>query len=179
MGSAKQLLPWGNTTVLGQTLHNLQQSAVGDILVVTGYKAKAVAAIAAAHAIPVVHNPDYDRGEMLSSLQVAVRQLPAGCAAALAVLADQPMVGPEIINQLLRAFAEGGHNLIAPTYRGQRGNPVLIGRRYFDELLALPIGAAPRDLLRRHQAELRLVAVDSDAILQDLDTPEAYERWRP
>jgi molybdenum cofactor cytidylyltransferase len=179
MGHTKQLLPWGETTVLGQTLRNLRASAVDDILVVTGHERGAVTAIAAAHGVPVVDNPGYATGEMLSSLQVAVGTLPPDCAAVLVMLADQPMVEPETINALLEAFWQGEGELIAPSFAGQRGNPVLIGRRYFAELLALPAGSAPRDLLRRHAAGLFWLPVESDTILRDLDNRDDYQRWRP
>jgi CTP:molybdopterin cytidylyltransferase MocA len=56
---------------------------------------------------------------------------------------------------------------------------VLIGRRYFAELLTLPAGSAPRDLVRRYASDLHLVAVESDAVVQDIDRPENHERWRP
>ncbi len=179
MGRAKQLLPWGETTVLGQTLRNLRQSSVQHVVVVTGHRAQEVAAIAGQADAEVVHNEAYAEGEMLSSLQVAVAQLPPSCPAVLVMLADQPLVGPQIINSLLAAFEAGHGQLIAPVFEGRRGNPVLIGRRYFQELLALPRGAAPRDLLRRHPDALHLVPVDSDAILVDIDRPADYEAHRP
>lgn len=171
----KQLLPWGQTTLLGQTIAHAQASSVFDCLVVTGHEAEAVAAVAQAANVPTVHNPNYAAGEMLSSLKTAVAHLPSQTQAVLVMLADQPLVDKPIIDQLLHAYWRGESDLIAPTYNGQRGNPVLIGRAYFEELLALPTGAAPRDLLHRHQERLYLVPVHSDAILTDLDRPEAYE----
>lgn len=179
MGQTKQLLPWGHTTVLGQTLANLKASAASEILVVTGHDALAVEAIAAEAKVPTIHNPNYAGGEMLSSLQVALRNLPENRAAVLVVLADQPLVESETIDQLLFAYWQGGSEIVAPSYQGQRGNPVLIGRPFFDELLALPTGSAPRDLLKRHPAAIRLIDVPARSILVDLDSPAHYERWRP
>jgi molybdenum cofactor cytidylyltransferase len=172
-------LPWGGTTVLGRTLENLRASTVHDIVVVSGHKADAVKAIAGEQGLATVYNRDYAVGEMLSSLQVAVRQLAANRSAALVTLADQPMVRPGVIDLILDAYRKGKGDLLAPFYRGRRGNPVLIGRRYFAELLALPPGAAPRDLLQRHPDDLVMVEVDTDSVLRDLDRPEEYERWRP
>lgn len=177
MGRTKQLLPWGTTTVLGQTLRNVQASAVFDTVVVSGHAAERVEVIAAAAGARSVRNPDFARGEMLSSLQTAVAQLPTTTAAVLVVLADQPTVEPETINRLLHAFWQGRSDIVAPTFNSQRGNPVLIGRRHFNELLALPPGGAPRDLLKRHS--VHLVDAPSDAVLQDLDRIEEYERLRP
>lgn len=177
MGRSKQLLPWGETTVLGQTLRNLKESAVHDILVVTGAEAEQVAAIAQEEAVPTVHNERYDSGEMLSSLQTAVARLPENRTAVLVMLADQPMVTAPIIDQLLHAYARNEGSLIAPEYGSRRGNPVLIDRAHFAELLTLPPGSAPRDLLRSHP--VTLVPVSTGAILQDIDNLDDYERYRP
>ncbi|MGD2050227.1 MAG: selenium cofactor biosynthesis protein YqeC [Chloroflexota bacterium] len=179
MGRTKLLLPWGQTTVLGQTLANLKASAANEILVVSGHEASTVETIAAEAKVPTIHNPNYAAGEMLSSLQVAVQNLPGNRAAVLVVLADQPLVKPETIDQILISYWQGGSEIIAPAYQGQRGNPVLIGRPFFDELLGLPVGSAPRDLLKRHPAAVRLIHVPTQSILVDLDTPAHYDRWRP
>lgn len=179
MGRPKQLLPWGDTTVLGQTIRNAQHSRLDSLLVVTGFAAPAVAAAAAQQGVPVVDNPDYAAGEMLSSVQTAVAALPPEVHGALILLADQPFVGPGIIDALRDAFDAGLGTIVAPAFDGRRGNPVLIGRTHFPALLALPHGAAPRDLLAVRQADIHLVAVDDEAVLRDLDRPEEYERWRP
>jgi molybdenum cofactor cytidylyltransferase len=179
MGRSKPLIPWGDTTILGQTLRNLKESLLHDIFVVTGHQAQQVERAATQEGIAAHYNPQYARGEMLSSLKAAVKMLPDNVAAVLVMLADQPLVAPEIIDQLLQAYWQGFGELIAPSYQGRRGNPVLIGRPYFEELLSLPPEAAPRELLRRHPGELHLVSVESDAVLLDLDRPEDVERWRP
>ncbi|MBE2201506.1 MAG: putative selenium-dependent hydroxylase accessory protein YqeC [Anaerolinea sp.] len=174
----KLLLPWGETTVLGQVLAEVGETAVHDTTVVTGYDADAVAQIAVARGMAAIHNPDYAAGEMLSSLQTAVRHLPPYVSAVLVVLADQPLVTAAMMEQLLVAYWQMRGDLIAPTYQGQRGNPVLIGRRFFAELLALPPGAAPRHLLQRHANDLCLIPMPDDAVLLDLDDREGYERMR-
>lgn len=179
MGRTKQLLPWGVRTVLGQTLHLLKESAVNEIVVVTGHDAESVSAVAREAGVATLLNPDYASGEILSSLKTAVGQLPAGQSAVLVMLADQPMVEPETIDQLLAAYWQGAGSLIAPSFQGKRGNPVLIDRRHWAELQGLPGDAAPRHLLQRHPEALHLVEVDSDAILRDLDSQEDYQRWRP
>ena len=174
MGGTKQLLPWGETTVLGQTLRTLRETSVTEILVVSGHDAARVEAAAAAEDVQTVYNPDYIAGEMLSSLQTAVRALSADVEAVLVVLADQPMVPVGAIELLLTVYREEEVALVAPTFTGQRGNPVLIDRRFFPELLELQPGEAPRHLLRRHHAALVTVPVTSAAVLRDLDSPEAY-----
>jgi len=178
MGRNKLLLPWGETTVLARTLANVEASVAHDLVVVTGHERERIVPLAAMAGVATVHNHDYAQG-MLSSVQVAVRALPAASEAILVVLGDQPMVAPASINRLLTAYAGSAAGLVAPVYNGRRGNPVLIDRRYFDELLALPPDDAPRALLGRHANDLLAVPVDDEAILYDLDRPEDYDRWRP
>ena len=89
------------------------------------------------------------------------------------------MVEASTIDRILKEWWEGKSELLAPAYKDKRGNPVLIGRPYFDELLSIPAGGAPRELLERHKLELSLVDVGTDTILHDLDDEDDYERWRP
>lgn len=183
MGQPKQLLPWGGHTILGETLHQVSQSLVQDMIVVTGHEAAAISAEVRRFRGPLpprlLPNPDYQMGEMLSSLQRAVRALTEEATAVLVILADQPMVETATYDQILSAFWQGKGDLIAPVFDGRRGNPVLIGRRYFEELLQLPVGSAPRALLQAHPNDLHLLPVATDTVVLDLDTPAEYERLRP
>jgi molybdenum cofactor cytidylyltransferase len=179
MGRSKQLLPWGDTTVLGQIIRNLQRSAVNEIIVVSGSNAGAIEAEAAQHGIETIRNEFYASGGMISSLQTALRQLPDNRAAVLVMLADQPMVESTTIDALLLAYWEYRGELLAPVFSGKRGNPVLFGRSYIRELLALADRRAPREIIRRHKQDLTLVQVESDSVLHDIDRQDDYERWRP
>jgi molybdenum cofactor cytidylyltransferase len=177
MGSPKLLLPWGGGTVLDQTIGNVQGSTVFDSVVVTGAGSEAIARIAYARGVPALFNEQYASGEMLSSLQTAVDQLPENIDAVLVVLGDQPLVEPQTMDGILAAYRQGKGEIVAPQFDSRRGNPVLIGRGYFSELLALPPGSAPRDLVKKHP--IHLVSVASDSILQDIDDPQDYERLCP
>lgn len=179
MGRAKQLLSWGDTTILGRTLEQLQLSYLADLLVVTGHRATGVGAVAGAYGVRSVFNPHYATGEMLSSLQVGLRQLPASVGAVLVVLADQPLVTTVVYDRLLAAYGAGCGKIIVPTYEGRRGNPVLFDGVYWPDLLALPAGARPRDVLQKYRADVYLLDVGSEAVLIDIDRPGVYERWRP
>ncbi|MCW5862205.1 MAG: putative selenium-dependent hydroxylase accessory protein YqeC [Anaerolineae bacterium] len=193
MGTNKLLLPWGETTVLGRTLANVGAAAMHDVLLITGHERERVEAMAgrawdatraeepasgSGEQLPMLFNRDYANG-MLTSVQAAVRALPASAEAILVMLGDQPMVTTDTIDRLLHAYAATPAGLVAPYYAGRRGNPVIIDRRYFDELLALPADAAPRALLARHTDDLLAVAVEDEAVLIDLDRPEEYEHRRP
>ncbi|MCA9936385.1 MAG: putative selenium-dependent hydroxylase accessory protein YqeC, partial [Anaerolineales bacterium] len=179
MGRNKLALPWGAGTVLDETVRQMGGTAVPNLLLITGHEAAQAQAVAARHGVPTLHNPHYAAGELITSVQAALRSLPESITAVLVVLGDQPGILPQTIDQLLAAYAQGQGAIIAPTYQGRRGNPVLIDRRFFADLLALPAAAAPRDVLRRYPQAVTLLPVNDPAILQDLDKPEDYERLRP
>jgi molybdenum cofactor cytidylyltransferase len=179
MGKCKALLPWGeNRSVIEQILGQLQQTNLQDILVVTGAFAERVAEKVGALGIATIHNPDYATGEMLSSLKVGLLAQPETVAAVLIVLADQPRLQAAVVIQLVEACQGGKGEIVAPRYRGERGHPMLISRRFWDEILALPEGAAPRDVIQRHRDALYFVDVETESVLSDIDTPEDYERER-
>jgi molybdenum cofactor cytidylyltransferase len=178
MGRAKQLLPWGNTSVLGATLAQVLASDVVGVLVITGAYAKEVAKVAGEFGVPTVHNPDFAVGEMLSSVQAGIRHLPVDIDGMMVVLGDQPMVETTVYEMVLEAYWFGDKGIVGVENAGIRGNPVLFDKKYFPHLLNLTPNSAPRAILKKYAHDLQLVTVATQTILQDLDTPENYERWR-
>jgi molybdenum cofactor cytidylyltransferase len=177
LGQHKVLLPWANgKTILEHIIDQLTLARIDHITVVTGKRADEVGALAEKRGAQVVFNPDFEKGEMLSSLKVGLKAQPASIAAILMVLGDQPRIQPKIVGQITMAYAEGQGDLIIPSYQMRRGHPILIDRRYWGELLALPEDAAPRDVIRQHT--VTHVNVDNDSILNDVDTPDDYRQER-
>jgi molybdenum cofactor cytidylyltransferase len=179
MGLPKVLLPWASDrSIIEHILLQIQAAGVDEIVVVTGRAADEVRAIAERVGASAVHNPNYQTGEMLSSLKVGLQALPEHVTAALVVLGDQPRIQPETVIAVLHAYTEGQGGIIAPSYQMRRGHPILIERRYWSELLALPADGALRDLLNAHAQEIAYIVVDNDSVLNDIDTPEEYDQER-
>jgi molybdenum cofactor cytidylyltransferase len=172
MGQSKMLLPWGERTVIEAIAQTLTPFRLAEVVVVTGHQSAEVAKALKDYPVKTVLNPQYATGEMLSSLQVGLRALSRDIDACLVLMGDQPQVKARLIRHLLKLYAEGAGAIIAPTFQGQRGHPILIHRRYWPELLALPFGSAPRDAINRHA--VTTFEVENDSILRDIDTPEAY-----
>ncbi len=176
MGQSKVLLPWGRETVLEAIIRQLYMARVEHIVVVTGHEADRVASIAERYGVSIVHNPDYESGEMLSSLQAGLRALDARYDGALVVLGDQPQLQSYVVARLIETYASSDKGIIIPSYEMRRGHPVLFGRRHWRSLLELPAGSAPRDLVNINADDIAYVNVITDSILQDIDTPEDYQR---
>jgi molybdenum cofactor cytidylyltransferase len=176
MGETKQLLPWRGKTVLEHVLDTLLSSSVDEVVLVLGHEAERVLEKVAIREIKVVFNPDYQKG-MSTSLRRGFMAMNKDAEGFLVVLADQPAVTPEIIDRLIDSFrrVRPGKNIVAPSFRGRRGHPVLFGRKYREEFGGLTGEVGGREILARHPEDILALEVDTDAVLIDLDTPEDYQ----
>ncbi|MCS6772884.1 MAG: nucleotidyltransferase family protein, partial [Thermoflexales bacterium] len=174
-GQNKLLMPFGEVPVVRRAVLAALQSAVGEVFVVTGYQREAVVAVLNDLPVTFLHNPDYATGEMLSSIQTGLRALdPTPAQAAFVALGDQPLVPAWVFRRLAQAYAQRCGSILAPMFAGQRGHPVLLGRRWWAPALSLPRATPLRTLLQAHPADIATLLVGTDAVLRDVDTPEAY-----
>ena len=182
MGQPKMLLPWGNTTVLGQVISSYQAAGEPDIVVVTGGAHEGVEKIVRRYVVQSVYNVNYPGGGMLSSLQHGLHFLlseRARVEAALIGLGDQPQVQTEVVQMICDRFQESKAGLVVPSYRMKRGHPWLVSRPLWDGLLRLKHPQSPRDFMNEHAGEIEYIEVETSSILADLDTPQDYEKYRP
>ncbi|OLC68568.1 MAG: hypothetical protein AUH78_25810 [Gemmatimonadetes bacterium 13_1_40CM_4_69_8] len=79
---------------------------------------------------------------------------------------------------MIEAYRRTGGPAVVPAFAERRGQPVIWDASLFDEVetseAATRHGA--RAVLHAHRFELRTVTVDDPAVLDDLNTPEDYER---
>jgi molybdenum cofactor cytidylyltransferase len=177
MGQNKLLLPVEGKTLLFRTVERVLQAGAGPVLVVTGHEAPRTEFCLAQLAVRCVRNPHYERG-LLSSLQAGLLALPDSIQAAMVVLADQVFIDSALIHALAQlSGAQPADVLIAPLFGSLRGHPVIIGRRFFTEVLqhtSEPEKGA-HFLFKRHPKAVRLLTLPEGPGSQDLDTPADYE----
>ena len=119
-GDVKQRL------LLEPVLERVRASSVDDVLVVLG--AHEVESSARA-----VHCPEWERGRG-ASLRCGLQALEEGTEAAVVVLGDGPNLSPEAIERVLEVWHESGAEVVAATYEGNRGHPVLLTRAVWDRI---------------------------------------------
>jgi CTP:molybdopterin cytidylyltransferase MocA len=120
-GSAKQQV------LLQEVLGRLAESAeVAEVVVVTGaYELETSA--------QVVHCPDWQRGPG-ASLRCGFRALAADTAAAVVALADGPDLASAAVDRVVDAWRRGAGDVLAASYRGVRGHPVVLDRTAWDRV---------------------------------------------
>lgn len=164
-------MPSGQT-MIEQTVDHVISSGVAPVLVITGHQDAELRGRLEKKPVRFVHAPDYADG-LAASLRAGIAALAGDVAAALICLGDMPLVSPAVLDHIVAAFDPAeGRDIVIPTYDGQRGNPVLWGKRFFPELLSLTGDAGARQIMHRHMEFIVEVAVDSEAVLQDFDTHE-------
>jgi len=177
MGQPKMLLPWSNRTVITHVLSVFQNAGLDDILVITGGMRKQVEGLISDLNVRTVHNADYAKADMLSSIQCGIRALTPQTQAILIGLGDQPQVQEGTVQRVCEEFIETKSNIVVPSYHMHRGHPWLVARPLWDGLLGMKSPRTPRDFLNANRSEIRYVNVDDPNILADLDTPEDYHKW--
>lgn len=176
MGTPKALIPYRGTTFAGHLLELAQHPRIGVVRVVLGAGAEEIGGHLGLDASRVVLNPDWRQGQ-LSSIQAAIRSLPADATAGLVLCpVDHPIVSAELIARLILAFDATGKPIVLPTYRGRRGHPVIFRMSLYEELLAASAQVGARQVVWAHAADVVEVATEEEGVVFNLNDPEALKR---
>lgn len=176
MGVAKQLLPLGTATVIEHIVDQALLGGIDDVYVVVGHEAERIRQTLSGRPVHIVHNPDYQRGDMLASVRCGVLASPKDCEAVLVALGDQPAITSSLIRAMIEAFATSGKGIVVPVFEGRRGHPLLLSTAYRDEILTRHESVGLRGLLAAHSEDIVEFSAATSAVLSDMDDPEDYRR---
>ena len=187
-GRHKLLLPLHGRPVLALVLDAALASQARPVVLVLGHQPEQVQTHIAGYIsqpdLKIVENPDYLRG-MSTSMRLGIQTLQddgytkntgEGVDSALVLLGDQPLVTAQHIDMLIAAYRTTGKRIIAPTYEGKRGNPILFDASLFPELLEVTGDEGGRSVLERHREEVAMVEMGDPRANIDVDTWDAYQR---
>ena len=173
MGRQKLLLEFNGKPVVRWSVEAVLPH-VGQCVVVTGQDDAAIRAALNGLGVRFVVNPRPEDGQG-SSIAAGVAALTPWTAAALIVLGDQVRTPDDVIPALVAAHARGRKAIVAPSYRGTRGTPVLFSSEVFAELRALRGDEGARAVVAARPERVEVVALDV-AMPADVDTPEDFAR---
>ena len=100
----------------------------------------------------VVLNAGFEEG-IHSSVRTGIAAVPAGCAAAVVLLADMPLVEAEMVRTLVRRYRDGRPLLVVSDYEGVDAPPILYDRALFAELRVLEGEGCGKRVVKRHSGE--------------------------
>jgi molybdenum cofactor cytidylyltransferase len=173
-GSPKQLLPFGDTTLLGQVVKNADASSLDRIVVVLGRASGELRETIDFGRAEVVENTAYGTG-CASSLLAGLDAAGDDCEALLLLLGDQPGVLPEFIDRALSEWRGERPWAAVCSYRGRLGHPFVFSREAFGDLRGLHGDKAVWKLIEAYPDRVREIEIDA-GLPPDVDTPEDYDQ---
>lgn len=176
MGRDKALLPFRSSTFLEEIVSTLEKVPVQKIVVVLGHNADKIRASVNLQNAEVVVNSRYREGQ-ISSLLAGLKAVESDeLEGILLCLVDHPLISADVVRKLQDEFRVERPLLVIPTFKRERGHPVIFSRALFDEFRSLGPGEGANLVARRHREETLFVEVDERSILKDVDTPADYEK---
>jgi CTP:molybdopterin cytidylyltransferase MocA len=171
MGSLKQLLPFGDGTLLTNAVRQAHGAGFERIAVVVGAESSRVAESLAPEAVEVVENHDWGLG-MGSSIRAGMTRVrrwsPVPDVIAI-LLADQPLIESRHLAAMRDLQRQSSARIVAAQYSGGYGVPALFASELFDKLESLPPDAGAKRLLRG--GEFPVTGYPLPEAATDIDTP--------
>ncbi len=169
----KLMVNVGDVPMVRHVVNSVCNSNVGEVVVVTGHQHEKISDALKHTAANVVFCATHDQG-MAHSLSYGISRLQE-VDAVLVCLADMPDITVELINTIIgwKDAETLFERILVPTFNGKRGNPVLVGRAFFDTLLQHIGDTGARFLMKQYPERVIEVPVEEESILLDYDTPQA------
>ena len=176
MGADNKLLAdIGGMPMVRRVAEAMRESKLDRVTVVLGHEADAVAEALAGMELDLVFNPDHAKGQS-TSLGQGLDHLGDDASAMMVVLGDMPFVDAGVIDALVDHHLASGtpdSAITLPEVSGQRGNPVVWGRAFFDELRGITGDTGGRPLFKAYPAAVNPLPLDDENLMLDADNPEA------
>jgi molybdenum cofactor cytidylyltransferase len=173
-GSPKQLLPFGDTTLLGQVVRNANASSLDRIVVVLGRASGELREAIDFGRARIVENTAYGTG-CASSLLAGLDAAGDDCEALFLLLGDQPGVLPDFIDRALSGWRSETPWAAVCSYMGRLGHPFVFSREAFGDLRGLHGDKAVWKLIEAYPDRVMEIEIDA-GLPPDVDTQEDYHQ---
>jgi molybdenum cofactor cytidylyltransferase len=175
MGGPNKLMAlFDGKPLVRRTVETALASRAGEVVVVTGHQEDRVAVALAGLEVRRVRNGDFATG-LASSLKAGIGALLPAADGALVMLGDMPGVTAADLDRLIAAFGKaGGGAIVRATFEGKRGNPVILPRALFADVMKLEGDTGARHIVESEGNAVVDVEI-GEAAAVDVDTPEAME----
>jgi molybdenum cofactor cytidylyltransferase len=175
MGFPKMLLTFNGKTMIENVIGNVKGSEIDNIMVVLGADREALFKLVRKTFVKHCYNDNFKEG-MLSSVKCGFKNLPLDFEAVLIFQGDQPFIPVKVINMVIEGYRISGKGIVIPAYDKKRGHPLLIDRKYRDEIDKLDIREGLRSLAHKFSDDVMEVETNDPGILKDFDTFEEYKK---
>ena len=176
LGQPKQLLRYKDDTLLQHIIKEASLVEESVVIVVTGANHELIEKEIDSSKIETVFNRDWELG-MSSSISTGLNkalQLFPEIEKCVFSVCDQPFVSHLIFENLITKYHETRKGIVASSYAGTLGTPVLFDKKYFDELLYLKGQEGAKKIINRYLDDTASIPFEKGDI--DIDTEEDYNK---
>ena len=179
MGSQnKLLLEIESRPMIRHVVSRIICSDIGEVIVVCGHQAVEIQTALKGLNVYFAHNPDYVRG-LSTSIQAGVRAASKQAVGYMICLGDLPGLTERDYNRILAEFetavSHDDRAIVRPTYADTPGHPVVMSSAFLSEILITDDQPGCRNVVRRHRNHVSEITWAHDAVIRDVDTPQAYQ----
>jgi len=174
MGQSKQLLPWGDSTLLATVLKNVSTADANKVFVVLGaYKNEIREKIDASKTVVLINeNWQQGLGSSIAFSTAEIEKKYPDINAVLFVLADQPFISSLHLATIIELHNKENESIIITKKNDYKGVPVLFPKKYFSELMLLSDDEGAKPIINKYKNQVRDVITHDDTV--DIDTFESY-----
>jgi molybdenum cofactor cytidylyltransferase len=177
LGSPKQLLKWGSSTLLSHAMKTAEELDQKEIVVVLGAHYDKIRSEIDDNSIQILKNEDWKKG-LGSSIAVGVEYLlnaKDDYDAVLIMLADQPLITALYLKAMIEKFKVDQNQIVTTGYEsGKHGVPAVFGKKYFNDLSALTGDRGAGELIKKSASFVTSIGVTP--AISDVDTEEDYNK---
>lgn len=164
----------GRPAVL-RTAECFHASDVRSVAVVGGYGFEKLGETLKGYSVTVARNPHFRLGR-LSSVQLGIQALATPPDWLFVLPAEYPLVRRQTVGRLLAERGRGGPEVLYPSFGGERGFPVLLGRRCIEKILTVGPFNELEAFLERYESSSRSIPCPDEATCLSLDSEAGYRR---
>jgi molybdenum cofactor cytidylyltransferase len=174
MGEIKQLMMYKNKTFLQHIIGEAEKATLDPVICVTGYESELIKRSISGMDVSIVYNELWHEG-MGTGIAAGIKQaILSGVDSVIIAVSDQPHVSSGLFGTMQALKDRSGKGIIASSYAGTLGTPVMFGKNYFTTLQTLNGNQGAKNIVNLNLPDVSTVDFEKGYI--DIDTKADYEK---
>ncbi len=174
MGEPKQLMKFKSKTFLQHIIEESKEANLNPVICVTGYQSDQISKAIAGMNVIIVNNEQWSEG-MGTGISAGIKEaLQSDLDSVILAVSDQPYVSSGLFAKMLTLKDKSGKKIVASSYAGTLGTPVLFDKEYFNQLISLHGNQGAKNIVHMNMSDVVTVKFEKGSI--DIDTKEDYEK---
>ena len=173
MGEPKQLMMYKNKTFLQHIIGEAKSANLEPVICVTGYQSELITKSITGMGVSIIYNQLWRDG-MGTGIAAGIKQLLlSDVDSVILAVSDQPHVSSDLFSSMLALKDQSGKRIVACSYAGTLGTPVLFDKDYFNQLKSLSGNQGAKNIVKLNIPDVCPIEFEKGRI--DIDTKEDYE----